>query len=357
MGLAAEALLEEARAKGVYFFLPFPDDPASYYLSISIADGLDELGVPVIANVAAGPRSHGGRDGELFKMSSSHPDQAAFVVVDTTAIDNGLDAKAPYDVIRQFKHRAAVCRADLIAEIAPPMHTPDDIPTFVTHSSRFVQQPGWRIPWAFGLTRDILDRIETARSRSKARARSFVRDFRPSFNQTIRQALDFSLVKPLSHSFEIDSRLDDAGRFVPGHYERLAGALGCFAYGGSFAENYLRNEYFRKSGMKMAPVIGDDPFVVRWDSWRFWESLAAGCVTVALDCEENGFELPVMPQNGVHYVGVRLDRVEETVDFLTRAAPEQLATIAEAGRAWALAHYAPKAIALRFIGEMAAIRP
>jgi hypothetical protein len=63
-----------------------------------------------------------------------------------------------------------------------------------------------------------------------------------------------------------------------------------------------------------------------------------------------------MPQNGVHYVGVRLDRVEETVAFLTHAAPGQLATIAEAGRAWALEHYSPKAIALRFVGEMATIR-
>ena len=88
--------------------------------------------------------------------------------------------------------------------------------------------------------------------------------------------------------------------------------------------------------------------IVQWDSFRFWETLAAGSVTFHLDLERYGVTLPVMPQNWVHYIGVDLEKPEVTMDRL-RSDPGQLATIAANGRAWALQHYAPRATATRFL--------
>jgi hypothetical protein len=72
---------------------------------------------------------------------------------------------------------------------------------------------------------------------------------------------------------------------------------------GTFEDDYSRSAHFFKHytqtiGMRLPPVIGDDPVIARWESWRFWESLASGCATVALDFEEYGLVLPVIPKNG-----------------------------------------------------------
>lgn len=60
----------------------------------------------------------------------------------------------------------------------------------------------------------------------------FLRDFRSSFSQPVRQALDLAFVNPLAQLVEVDRRYD-TGRFLNRHYEWLAGPRGCLAYGGA----------------------------------------------------------------------------------------------------------------------------
>jgi hypothetical protein len=88
--------------------------------------------------------------------------------------------------------------------------------------------------------------------------------------------------------------------------------------------------------------------IVQWDSFRFWETLAAGSVAFHLDLERYGVILPVMPQNWVHYVGIDLDRPDSALERL-RSDPALLARIAGEGQAWALRHYSPRATAERFL--------
>jgi hypothetical protein len=350
MSLAVgEQVLEEARHRGVYFFLPFPD--ANIYASVCVAEGLEELGVPVFANVNAYPRVGLAGQSYLFNQSPRHPSETAFTIVDAGAIDGPLNLDVTYQLLRTLKTRGAVlCIADKGSEF---VEVPADISTFIAHSLRDVQPPGWKIPWAFGLSREIIQQIDAARASALPRRRSFVRNFRPSFNQSVRQALDLSFVKLLEKSFSIDREIDGFGRFQNAYYARLAGSLGCLAYGGTFTENYLRNEWLVREGLRMAPMNGDGPFVARWDSWRFWESLASGCVTVMLDCEAYGLLLPVTPESGTHYVALRFDTPDETVRFLQEADDAELTAIGDVGRQWVLEHYAPKPVALRLLAEMA----
>lgn len=88
--------------------------------------------------------------------------------------------------------------------------------------------------------------------------------------------------------------------------------------------------------------------VVQWDSWRFWESLAAGCATFHLDFEKYGLTLPVMPENWRHYIGVDLDNISDTVDRIADE-PGIIERVATEGRQWALKHYRPVATAIRFL--------
>jgi glycosyltransferase involved in cell wall biosynthesis len=55
---------------------------------------------------------------------------------------------------------------------------------------------------------------------------------------------------------------------------------------------------------------------------------------------------------GVHYVSLRFDQLAEAVEFMA-ANKKRLSAIGEAGRVWALEHYSPKAVAMRFIDEIA----
>ncbi|MFN6156701.1 MAG: glycosyltransferase family 1 protein, partial [Dolichospermum sp.] len=88
--------------------------------------------------------------------------------------------------------------------------------------------------------------------------------------------------------------------------------------------------------------------ILQWDSWRFWESLAAGCVTFHVDFEKYGITLPVMPENWRHYIGVDLDHVQTTVDRIAEN-PEILEYITQEGRSWAIKNYSPVPTALRFL--------
>ncbi len=75
-----------------------------------------------------------------------------------------------------------------------------------------------------------------------------------------------------------------------------------------------------------------------------------GCLTLQLDFDKYGFELPVMPENWVHYVGLSLDNLKEDVERIFDER-DRLPEIARKGRLWALQHYTPRPVATRFLRD------
>jgi hypothetical protein len=67
-----------------------------------------------------------------------------------------------------------------------------------------------------------------------------------------------------------------------------------------------------------------------------------------LDLEHYGVEIPVMPTNWVHYIGVDFNRVDKIIERLSDE-PDALKRIGKAGRLWALENYSQKAMAERFL--------
>ena len=149
-------------------------------------------------------------------------------------------------------------------------------------------------------------------------------------------------------------------RYSRNYYERLkdARAVACFCGELIPPMPYRRPECYLVGGNKAKirrafyeMLGGLDPRQARsvqWDSFRFWETLCAGAVAFNIDLECYGAELPVMPRNWEHYIGINFDRIDEVVERLATE-PELLARIAAAGREWALVYYSPKAMAKRFL--------
>jgi hypothetical protein len=121
-------------------------------------------------------------------------------------------------------------------------------------------------------------------------------------------------------------------RHHPNYYKRLKESVACTCFAGWMAPN---------------PTTGKT-IVEWWDSWRFWESLAAGCVTFHVDLEKYGILLPVMPENWQHYIGIDFDNIQSAVDRIA-SDPGILERISTEGRLWAIENYGPVPTAVRFL--------
>lgn len=142
------------------------------------------------------------------------------------------------------------------------------------------------------------------------------------------------------------------------YYERLKSAQAVVAFCGElippapFHPRYLvgggRAKLSRTFHEALALLDPRPPRLIQWDSWRFWEGLAAGCLVFNLDLPYYGATLPVMPEPFVHYVPIRADNAAAAFERL-RCEPGLAGRIAAQGQAWALEHYSPRALARRFV--------
>jgi hypothetical protein len=101
----------------------------------------------------------------------------------------------------------------------------------------------------------------------------------------------------------------------------------------------LRRAFFELPGL----LDPRPPRSVGWDSFRFWEALAAGCAAINVDLEHYGAKLPVMPDHRRHYLGLNFARVKQFIE------PEILEGVAREGKRWAEVHYSPKAVTQRLL--------
>jgi hypothetical protein len=184
----------------------------------------------------------------------------------------------------------------------------------------------------------------------------------------VRFAAAHSLVPLLNGFWAIDGQLDSmrdesAGsddklfweqsgrRHHPSYYKRLLQSQACLAFGGYFAPDFSRHldSFALRCSFAIAQLLGlRTSAVVQFDSWRFWESLAAGCLTLHVDLDKYGCLLPVQPVNWKHYVGIDFQNLADDIRHL-KDSKSRLQDIAEAGREWAVRHYSPRPTAERFL--------
>jgi len=242
------------------------------------------------------------------------------------------------------------------SDVAAFARVPDGHLLFAAHDTRFAVKGGVRHPIAFGLSNGLIAATQN-QAVFKTRKRAALRNFRATLSQSLRALLDISYVPALERGMPVD-RSD----YAPDAYiEAMLGNAVCLAYGGDFYAPIMTNPWFRKNDPALADIHAferlDAPAaVMRWDSFRLWESFAAGCLTVHLDFDKYGFALPVMPTAWEHYAPIDLDDIAGSVDQLMNREKDWPA-IAAAGRAWAIQHYAPKPTALRVLAALQARNP
>jgi len=223
-------------------------------------------------------------------------------------------------------------------------------------------------PWAFGLSNRILTELKEV-PEFESRKSQVVVNFRHwKAGHPVRNISCSQLIPRVEKILTVNNTVDNidqapqggyhyfhwlqtGGRHYPTYYQRLQESVACTCFGGFFVPAWpdqpsnLINRLIKQVGMRLKLKTNR---IVQWDSWRFWESLAAGCATFHVDFQKYGISLPVMPENWRHYIGVDLDNVQATVDRIS-AEPEILKYISQEGRLWALKHYSPLSTALRFL--------
>ena len=233
-------------------------------------------------------------------------------------------------------------------------------------------------PWVLGLNGRILKATEGGTEFSK-RKRTMLVNFGAShpYPHGTRELATKRFFPQIKKLIPLDGTKDDltkeptdpydrlmwkqtGERFSRNYYERLkqSQAVACFC-GEMIPPIPFRNPDCYLVGGKRAKLrrffydlLGRldprPPRAVQWDSFRFWEALAAGCAAVNIDLERYGVVLPVMPENWKHYIGVNLENVDETIERM-RTDDGCLQRIAAAGREWAMQNYGPKKAAERFL--------
>jgi len=355
---------------------------------VALAEGFRELGVPFFANGNYWRETAHGSDFLVQQHAKITPADCDIVVVGYTwpycpllGSNNSFYASRhplPPDLFapgRRFKTVFVDNHDGWLTVSWEPEFRQFDIILRSQLNAR-AKHPDNFIPWALGLNTRVL-RATSPAPPFRERQRSVLVNYGAShpYDHGARALWRCRIEPTVARAITVDRRTDDLSveptdayenlmwrqtgrRYSAAYYERLknAQAVACFcgelipalpyrAEGltGGGRRALLRRKFYSV----LSRALGKPPRSVQWDSYRFWEALAAGCVAINIDLERYGVTLPKMPTNLEHYVGIDIDRPEAALAVLED--PSRLEWIAANGRAWALQHYSPVAQARRLL--------
>jgi hypothetical protein len=371
----------------VYFFCS--NEPGDQYLQedvIALAEGFVELGIPFFANCNYWLQSTDPSD-YLFKHTPDvGPDDCDIVVVNylwpiwfNRKTFEVIRRPLPREVLKKGRRFSTVYMDNWDGHQTVSWEEQFRSFDLILRSKLNARawHPSNMKPWAIGLTKRIMKATAGAPPLGSRRRVLLVNygashPFRRGTRDLARTHVEPLLGKvlPIDHTTDdLSTEPSDAyealmwrqtdGRFSWKYYDRLkqSQAVECFCgdiippmpfrpekylVGGDRAK--LRLAFFKLLGL----LDPRSPRAVSWDSFRFWEALSAGCASINVDLSLYGVQLPVAPENGLHYLGVNFARVRDLVDQLHEE-PQILARIGIEGKRWAEQHYSPRAVGKRFL--------
>jgi len=375
----------------VYFFAC--DEPDNYQNDmVQLAEGLEELGIPFYSRANYWRKSP--REGDfLFKASPEvNPRDCDVLVV-------------PYRWFRWFRIGDPVIRSrPMPGEILVPKgrrkyqtvylddndgyNTPALGPEFrhfdlvlrTKLNRRTWNPPNFR-PWAIGLEKRVIKATRDAPPFRQRRPTIYVNynASHPYLHSSRKRAMAelHPKLKGILETYQPPfADLDKAPadpqerlwweqtnkRHSPEYYERLKGSQACSAFCGELLPPMPYSPKIFEVGGNKAEIqkafwrlLGKlDPRperIISWDSFRFWETLAAGAVAFHVDLALHGVELPVMPENWKHYIGVDFRNLDRDIRRIAES-PALLEDVAAGGNLWAKENYSPKKSAERFLRSL-----
>lgn len=368
--------------KVFFYCLPqkSPDKTGYPHLMIALGEGLKELGIKIYSNTNYWLTSTE-KEEYLFNFEPDvRPEDCSIIILNHEWFGVG-GKNFPKNLFRKNRNYATVfldsynINKSKISLILSSEFSRFDF-IFKTHCGSKFSYPDNVYTWYFGLSERIIN--ATADSPSfKERDKNLLVNFRHSrWMHSVRKLAHREFEPQIQSILPINRIIDNhspkyldpyhrlqwlqtAKRHYPQYYERLKKSLACSCFGGFFISSWTKNpttnmtlaqkRIFTELNIKSKRIL-------QWDSWRFWESLSAGCVTFHVDFDKYGIDLPVMPINWHHYIGVDLDNIQETIDRINDE-PEILEKIGSEGKKWCLEHYSPRATALRFLKLVSAKFP
>ena len=349
----------------IYFYCsPFksPEKSSYQHLTICLAEGLKSLGIPYYSDINYW-KLIPDEEKYLFQQNPEVlPNDCDVVVLNDMWFEAGYDL--PKDLFHpNRKYKTVYFESWGVSNYSrDPIFRKFDF-IFKTHFSQKLAYPSNIYPWAFGLSERILNANNNIPV-FEDRVKSILVNFRLS--HPIRQKMNRDFIPLIEHLLKPDQssdRLDvypsnsydylmwqqTGRRHYPSYYHRLQAAVACASFGGIF-RNWPKNYTTQKQFVHriLNKLDFRVPAILRWESWRFWESLAAGCVPFQIDYEKYGALLPAMPENWKHYIGIDLSNQKKVVEKLSDE-PDILKEIAVQGRQWAIENYSPVPTAKRFL--------
>ncbi|MFD2515640.1 glycosyltransferase [Pontibacter locisalis] len=353
--------------KSVYFICCSPSQPerTGYeHQILSIAEGLNCLGVMSYCNINYWRE----RESECSYVIKNNPSisfkECDVVVFSSNFLSTegiGNLPKKLFDKGRKYK-LIFIDQADGVVTPGFDIHNEVDIVLKSHYNLKYNYPRNFR-PWQFGLTNRIIN--ATLPERVTTRNNDILVNFRVkhSTREIASKWILPVIGKYLTPNEATESLTENVSnldrlfwqqtgrRHYASYYRRLNSSTACACFGGYFQKSipFQQNKigYFL-SHLDYKFKIFSFNKVYQYDSWRFWESLVAGCCTFHIDLERYGAVLPVMPINGIHYLGVDFNNPSTFEKQLAKGI-EHLHKIGEQGRAWVLENYSPKATAERFL--------
>ncbi|GBE92991.1 glycosyltransferase family 1 protein [Nostoc cycadae] len=356
----------------IYFYCDpregVPEGDKFQHFLICFAEGLKELGIPFFSNVNYWQESSE-NDEYLFKHDPKiTPDDCSVVVLQNNWYS--IDIPLPDNLFHSDRKYITVYfdgeDSDKTYVEKPEFRQFDYI--FRLHYNSKLNYGKNFHPWSYGLSNRILQELQEVPNFSQKQKQLLINFRHWKAGHPVRNLSCKEFIPRIQNILKIDNYIDSpdnlpddsyhtlqwsrtGGRHYPNYYKRLKNSAACACFGGFFVPSFPSNpgNIINRTGKQILNMLKlKSNTIVQWDSWRFWESLAAGCVTFHLDFEKYGIALPVMPKNWQHYIGIDLDNVQATIDKIAKN-PEILEEISTSGRLLVLENYSPVPLAIRFL--------
>ncbi len=364
-------LLPNSHLKVYFYCDPLENLPVGnkfQHLIICLAEGFQKLGIPFFSNVNYWQTSLETSEYLFQHHTNVTPDDCSIVIFTTNSYH--IHEPLPKNLFHPKRQYITVyldCEDNNKTYIKRPEFKQFDLILRTHFNSKLNYGDNFQ-PWAFGLSNRILQELNTIPDFNTRKKQILVNFRHWKSGHPVRNISCSKLIPKIENIFSINNSVDNlnehpqlgyhylqwlqtGSRHYPNYYKRLQESMACTCFGGFFVPVWPSDpSNIVNRGIKqlLAKLKLHSNTIIQWDSWRFWESLAAGCVTFHVDFEKYGIALPVMPENWRHYIGVDLDNVQDTIDKIT-ANPEILEYIAQEGRDWAIKNYSPVPTALRFL--------
>jgi hypothetical protein len=370
----------------VYFYVS--DEPFNRQEHVvALAEGLQELGVPYSGNCNYWRQSTNPDDYLVRHDPEVRPEDCDVVIVSGTwpffvrpgtfeaiqrPLPDGLFSKdKKYKTVfldNQDGHRSVSWE---------PEYRQFDL-VLRSHLNRRAWHPPNMKPWVLGFTRMTLNELKDAAPFAERKHAVLVNfgashpyghgtraEAAKTFLPGLEKLMPFDttkddLKKPPADPYERLMWEQTGMRFAQSYYDRLKSsqAVACFCGEVIPPMPWMNPGQYLVGGNKaklkrflFEALARFDPRPLRsvqWDSFRAWEAWVAGCANINIDLDLYGPELPVMPENWKHYIGVDLRRPMEAIRRL-EANPAFFEQVAAQGREWARENYSPSATAARLL--------